>query len=60
MRQAAFCSDDSSSSLSAEHAALLALLALLEVALLADLVKTAVLWQLSQVVIGKVEIQHQV
>ncbi len=43
MRQAAFCSDDSSSSLSAEHAALLALLALLEVALLADLVKTAVL-----------------
>lgn len=43
MRQAAFCSDDSSSFLSAEHAALLALLALLEVALLADLVKTAVL-----------------
>ena len=43
MRQAAFCSDDSSFFPSAEHAELLALLALLEVALLADLVKTAVL-----------------
>ncbi len=60
MRRAAFCSDDSCFFLSAEHAALLALLALLEVALLADLVKMAVLSNLSKVVIGNVEMQHHV
>lgn len=60
MEQAAFCSDDSSFFLSAEHAALLALLARLEMALLADLVKVVVLEHLSKFVIGNVAMQHHV